>query len=80
MEGIYYGYVLQAQMKIRENEKKIQSTTKENTLEISSSSNHKTNSLFGDHDQKTTLNIGSYSTINYNTFLNPTFIKSKNLE
>ena len=80
MEGIYYGYVLQAQKKIIENEKQAHLKKLENNVEQPSSSNNNTKSLFGEHDQRSTLNIGSYSKINYSTFLNPTFINTSNLQ
>lgn len=76
MEGIYYGYVLQAQKKILENEKKADLKKIEKTVETPPSPDNKTKSVFGDHDQKTVLDIESYYTISYNTFLNPIFSRS----
>jgi len=73
MEGIYYGYVLQAQRKILESQKKKDLKVLETIVEKSI---NERSSLFGDNNQKNPSKLKSYSIISYSTFLNPTFRKT----
>ena len=73
MEGVYYGYVLQVQRKIIDNQKKKDLNRLETTVE---NSINERSSLFGDDKQKTPSKLQSYSIVSYNMFLNPIFRKT----
>ena len=71
MEGIYYGYVLQAQRKILESQKKKDLNGLETIVE---NSINERSGLFRDDKQKTPSKLQSYSIGSYSMFLNPTFM------
>ena len=71
MEGIYYGYVLQAQRKILESQKKKDLNGLETIVE---NSINERSGLFRDDKQKTPSKLQSYSIVSYSMFLNPTFM------